>query len=304
MPAEPRNTGPHVSSVHKPVLPREVIRWLDLHPGQVVVDATVGAGGHSRKILKTIGPEGILIGLDRDPMMLKFASQTLTASNCHLRQSNYAALPEVLRELGLEHADQILLDLGLSSDQLADDQRGFGFESQGPLDLRFDPTRGEPAWQLIERLREAELTEIFKKYGEERFSERIAGQIVERRKTSPVHTAADLIEAVREAIPRKYQKTAKKHPSTRIFQALRIAVNDELNHLEHALNDSLYRSLVSGGRAVVISFHSLEDRLVKRAFRNSERWESLTPKPVSATGTEQRMNPRCRTAKLRAARKK
>ncbi len=304
MPAEPRNTGPHAPSVHKPVLLREVIRWLDLHPGQIVVDATVGAGGHSREILKTIGPEGILIGLDRDPMMLKFASQTLTASNSHLRQSSYAALPEVLRELGLEHADRVLLDLGLSSDQLADDQRGFGFESQGPLDLRFDLTSGEPAWQLIERKREAELAEIFKKYGEERFSERIARQIVERRKTSPVRSAADLIVAVREAIPRKYQKTAKKHPATRIFQALRIAVNDELSHLENALNDSIYRSLVSGGRAVVITFHSLEDRLVKRAFRNSERWESLTPKPVSATGTEQRMNPRCRTAKLRAARKK
>jgi 16S rRNA (cytosine1402-N4)-methyltransferase len=304
MPAEPRNTGPHVPSVHKPVLLREVIRWLDLHPGQVVVDATVGAGGHSRKILKTIGPEGILIGLDRDPMMLKFASQTLTASNCHLRQSSYAALPEVLRELDLGHVDRVLLDLGLSSDQLADDQRGFGFESKGLLDLRFDPTSGEPAWQLIERLREAELAEIFKKYGEERFSERIAGQIEERRKTNPVRTAADLIEAVREAIPRKFQKTAKKNPATRIFQALRIAVNDELNHLENALNESIYRSLVSGGCAVVISFHSLEDRIVKRAFRNSDRWESLTPKPVSATGTEQRMNPRCRTAKLRAARKK
>ncbi|MCH7688988.1 MAG: 16S rRNA (cytosine(1402)-N(4))-methyltransferase RsmH, partial [Planctomycetes bacterium] len=258
MSATSRNSGPSESSVHKPVLLREVIRFLDLQPGLTVVDGTVGAGGHSREILKTIGPEGILIGLDRDPMMLKFASQTLTASNCHLRQSSYAELPEILRELGLEHADRVLLDLGLSSDQLADDQRGFGFESQGPLDLRFDPTSGEPAWQLIERVREAELAEIFKKYGEERFSERIARQIVERRKTSPVRTAADLIEAVREAIPRKYQKRAKKHPATRIFQALRIAVNDELSHLENALNDSISRSLVSGGCAVVISFHSLE----------------------------------------------
>ena len=280
------------------------MRLLDLHQGLTVVDGTVGAGGHSREILKTIGPEGILIGLDRDPMMLKFASQTLTSSNCHLRQSNYAALSEVLHELGLEHADRVLLDLGLSSDQLADDHRGFGFESQGPLDLRFDPTSGEPAWQLIERLREAELSEIFKQYGEERFSNRVARQIVERRKTSPVRLAADLIEVVREAIPRKFQKRAKKHPATRIFQALRIAVNDELSHLENVLNDSISRTLVSGGRAVVITFHSLEDRLVKRAFRNSERWENLTPKPVSATGTEQRMNPRCRTAKLRAARKK
>ena len=304
MPAEPRNTGPHVPSVHKPVLLREVIRWLDLHPGQVVVDATVVAGGHSREILNSIGPKGILIGLDRDPMMLKVASQPVTASNCHLRQSSYSALPEVLRALDLEHADRVLLDLGLSSDQLADDQRGFGFESKGPLDLRFDPTSGEPAWQLIERLREPELAEIFKTYGEERFSNRIARQIIERRKTNPVRTAAALIEAVREAIPRKFQKSAKKHPATRIFQALRIAVNDELSHLENALNDSLYRSLVSGGRAVVISFHSLEDRIVKRAFRNSDRWQNLTPKPISATGTEQRMNPRCRTAKLRAARKK
>lgn len=297
-------SGSTDSSIHKPVLVREVIKWLDLQPGLVVVDGTVGAGGHSREILKYIGPEGTLIGLDRDPMMLKFASQTLSGSNCHLRQSSYADLPDVMREIGVDHVDRILLDLGLSSDQLADEQRGFGFDSTGMLDLRFDTSQGEPAWKLIERSSEEDLAEIFKRYGEERFSDAIAAHLVERRKQHPIHTASDLVNAVEEAIPQKFLRTAKKHPATRIFQALRIAVNDELTHVETALNETTYRSLIPGGRAVVITFHSLEDRIVKTAFRNSDCWENLTPKPITATQTEQRMNPRCRSAKIRAAKRK
>ena len=296
-----RDSEDSVPSVHRPVLLREVIRFLDLREGQTVVDGTIGAGGHSHKILKHIGPKGTLIGLDRDPMMLRLAAKPVSASNCFLHQASYADLGEVLRERKIQSVERILLDLGIASDQLADDARGFSFQSEGPLDLRFDTSSGQPAWQLIEQLSESELAEILQDYGEERFAGRIAKQLVARRAVGPVRTAADLADAVRQSVPKNFQRQAKKHPATRVFQALRIAVNDELNHLQTALDGTLYDALSSGGRLVVISFHSLEDRVVKAAFRGAQRWQNLTPKPVTATAVEQRMNPRCRTAKLRGA---
>lgn len=301
MPGTSRDAGEPSSPLHKPVLLREVVEFLDLKPGQTVVDGTVGAGGHSRKILEHIGAEGTLIGLDRDPMMLSIAATVVRGPNCFLRQASYAHLPTVLEELQISHVDRILLDLGLSSDQLADDRRGFRFEAEGPLDLRFDSSQGRPAWKLLEKLSEARLAEIFEKYGEERFSQIIARHLVSRRQKRPVRTAGDLVQAVAEAVPAKFQKSARKQPATRVFQALRIAVNQELEHLESALEDSLWGCLSTAGRAVIMTFHSLEDRLVKQAFRNKTRWQNLTPKPLQASPAEQRMNPRCRTAKLRAA---
>lgn len=299
-------SGDQKRPVHIPVLLREVMEQLDLSPGLVVVDGTVGAGGHSQHILKQIGTTGTLIGLDRDEMMLGFAREklgveTLPDGQCFLRQASYAGLPAVLEELQIPSVDRVLLDLGLSSDQLSDETRGFGFETPGDLDLRFDTRQGIPAWQLLETLSEAELVEIMEVYGEERFSQRIASQLVQQRKTNPVRTAADLIEAVQAAMPAKALATARKNPATRVFQALRIAANQELEQLETMLDAVLPQALKPGGRAVIISFHSLEDRMVKQAFKDRDQWKNLTAKPITATQAEQRVNPRCRTAKLRVA---
>ncbi|MCR9231288.1 MAG: 16S rRNA (cytosine(1402)-N(4))-methyltransferase RsmH [bacterium] len=299
-------SGDQKRPVHIPVLLREVMEQLDLSPGLVVVDGTVGAGGHSQHILKQIGTTGTLIGLDRDEMMLGFAREklgveTLPDGQCFLRQASYAELPAVLEELKLPSIDRVLLDLGLSSDQLSDETRGFGFETPGDLDLRFDTRQGIPAWQLLETLSEAELVEIMEVYGEERFSQRIASQLVQQRKTNPVRTAADLIKAVQAAMPAKALATARKNPATRVFQALRIAANQELEQLETMLDAVLPQALKPGGRAVIISFHSLEDRMVKQAFKDRDQWKNLTAKPITATQAEQRVNPRCRTAKLRVA---
>lgn len=299
-------SGDQKRPVHIPVLLREVMEQLDLSPGLVVVDGTVGAGGHSQHILKQIGTTGTLIGLDRDEMMLGFAREklgveTLPDGQCFLRQASYAELPAVLEELKLPSIDRVLLDLGLSSDQLSDETRGFGFETPGDLDLRFDTRQGIPAWQLLETLSEAELVEIMEVYGEERFSQRIASQLVQQRKTNPVRTAADLIAAVQAAMPAKALATARKNPATRVFQALRIAANQELEQLETMLDAVLPQALKPGGRAVIISFHSLEDRMVKQAFKDRDQWKNLTAKPITATQAEQRVNPRCRTAKLRVA---
>lgn len=291
------------SVVHRPVLLREVIKALELKPGFTVVDGTVGAGGHSRKILDSLGETGMLIGLDRDPMMLKLAATRLKNLNCHLRQGSYIEMPQVLQEWNLTEVDRILLDLGLSSDQLADDSRGFGFDAEGPLDLRFDTSQGLPAWEWIAHQTEAELTQVLETFGEERFSKAIAQALVQRRDTQPVRTAADLVETVTGAIPESAKRSARKHPATRVFQALRIAVNRELEHVETALHETLPKLLKPGGLAVVITFHSLEDRIVKDAFRDPSRWQNLTPHPIQASPTEQRINPRSRTAKLRAARR-
>ncbi|MBW3540613.1 MAG: 16S rRNA (cytosine(1402)-N(4))-methyltransferase RsmH [Planctomycetes bacterium] len=298
----PRGDRPPVSSVHQPVLVREVLDVLAPRPGQTVVDGTVGGGGHARKILERIGPSGLLVGLDRDPAMLARAAARLQAyENCRLVQSSYARLPQVLQDLGLEPADAVLLDLGLSSDQLAEPERGFGFDSTSPLDLRFDPTEGQPAWQLLAEADADELVRIFTEYGEERFAEHIARRIVERRSGRPVHSGRGLVEAVAEAIPRRAKREARRNQAARVFQALRIAVNDELRQLERALANGLPESVAPGGRLAVISFHSLEDRLVKNAFRGDDRWHILTPKPLTPRPNEVRANPRSRTAKLRAA---
>ena len=291
------------AAVHVPVLMREVLAQLHLGPGLRVVDGTVGAGGHSRRILERIGETGELIGLDRDPYMLRFAASRLSASNSHLVQASYAELRQVLNELHVERVDRILLDLGLSSDQLADAGRGFGFQAGGPLDLRFDTSRGEPAWQWLEHIDAATLADIIEEYGEDPFSRRIAEHLVQRQRTRPIRTAADLTEAVEEALPQHVRATARKQPATRVFQALRIAVNQELEQLDRFLGDVADDCLEPGGRVVIISFHSLEDRRVKQALRETTRWQNLTPKPVTATASEQRANPRSRTAKLRAARK-
>jgi 16S rRNA (cytosine1402-N4)-methyltransferase len=237
--------------------------------------------------------------------MLDIAAHQLSGLSSHLVQARYAELPQVLARLAIPAVDRILLDLGLSSDQLADESRGFSFSSQGPLDLRFDTTQGEPASELVARLGEQEIAEIFERYGEEPHSARFAGNLVAFRARQPIRTARDLAEAVAggDRPQRGRRRPPPRHPATRIFQALRIAVNNELEQLETALHGGLYECLKPGGIVVVISFHSLEDRLVKQAFRESKSWQLLSPKPITASPAEQRFNPRSRSARLRAAKK-
>ncbi len=301
MTSTPAGGGRSGRAVHLPVLMREVLRWLDLSPGLTVVDGTVGAGGHSGQIHRKLGETGRLIGLDRDPMMLDLARGKLSADNIQLQQASYSELRDVLDGEGIPAVDRVLLDLGLSSDQLADNQRGFGFQAGGPLDLRFDTSRGKPAWKLLQQLDAAELEAMFRDYGEERFSREIAEAIVKERSRDPVRTADDLLRIVEQAIPAAAQAQARRQPATRVFQALRIAANDELGHLERMLKSVLPGCLKAGGRAVIISFHSLEDRLVKNEFRDAETWQNLTPRPITASTNEKKLNPRSRSAKLRAA---
>ena len=290
-----------MAAIHVPVLLRETLQALDLSPGLTVVDGTVGGGGHSRHIYPQIQPDGILIGLDRDPRMLQHAATVVPSERSHLCHSSYHELPNVLRELKLGAVDRIVLDLGLSSDQLADRDRGFGFSTTGPLDMRFDVSQGESAAALLARATSEQIATIFHEFGEERFSRQIADQIVRQRRSSPIETASDLVAAIDSALPASIKHEARKAPATRVFQALRIAVNRELEHLQQALQHGLYESLRPGGRLVVITFHSLEDRLVKLAFRDETRWHSLHKKPISPSPQEIRINPRSRSAKLRVA---
>jgi 16S rRNA (cytosine1402-N4)-methyltransferase len=286
---------------HLPVLPREVLEWLRPEPGQTFVDGTLGGGGHAKLVAERVGPQGIVIGLDRDPAVIERAEAEFRPIPIRPIHSNYSDLPELLPELEIQHVDGILLDLGLSSDQLADAERGFSFQSEGPLDLRFDPTRGEPAWRVIERMSAEHLADLIFKYGEERFSRRIARRIVEARRSNPIRTADELARTIRRAVPRR--RDDRIDPATRTFQALRIAVNEELKWLEVALR-RLPDCLRPGGRIAIISFHSLEDRMVKESFRNDARLVVQTRRPIRATEKEILENPRSRSAKLRVAERK
>ena len=286
---------------HVPVMLLEVLECLAPRPGQVVVDATVGAGGHASEIARQIEPSGCLIALDRDPAMLEIARRCIPGTNARFFEANFADLREVLDAAGIDRVDAVLMDLGVSSDQLDDATRGFSFVQPGPLDMRMNPQVGEPAARLVSRLKAEDLAELFFRYGEERHSRRVARAIVEARGEKPIETTEQLAQIVRRAMPRGRARQ-RIDPATRVFQALRIAVNDELTSLERAL-DTLPACLKPGGRAVVISFHSLEDRLVKQAFRRRDNWEPLVRKPLTPTAEEVASNPRARSAKLRAARK-
>ncbi|MDR3634396.1 MAG: 16S rRNA (cytosine(1402)-N(4))-methyltransferase RsmH [Isosphaeraceae bacterium] len=285
------------SAVHRPVLLDEVLAWLAPHAGSILVDGTVGAGGHAAALAKAVGPVGRVIGLDRDTEMLALASEATRGLPVTLVHSAYSDLDDVLAAEGLEAVDGVLLDLGLSSDQLRWSYRGFSFAAAGPLDMRFDPDEGESAAELVNSLNAEELARLFFEYGEERHSRRVARRIVEARRVERITTTERLAEIVRRSIPGKWGAI---DPATRVFQALRIAVNDELTHLE-AILKMLPDVLKPGGRAAVISFHSLEDRRVKVAFRDDPRWNVLTRKPVTASAEEVASNPRARSAKLRVA---
>lgn len=293
-------------SSHEPVLVDEVLAALALKKGEVVVDGTLGLAGHALKMLEAVGPDGRLLGFDWDASMLERALQRLQLE--HLDQiavfhEDYRQIPEELEKLGLR-PDAVLLDLGLNSLQIEDPERGIGFREDGPLEMRMDRSRGEPASALLNRLSPHQIESILWENGDERWAKAIAKQIVERRKTRPLLRTTDLVDAVLAAVPPK-ARDKRIHPATRTFQAVRIAINHELEGLEEALVE-IAGCLRSGGRMAVISFHSGEDRAAKSAFhalRATGQFEELNKKPLQATPAEVVANPRSRSAKLRAIRK-
>jgi 16S rRNA (cytosine1402-N4)-methyltransferase len=298
-------------TVHVPVLPNEILELGNPQPGQTWIDGTAGGGGHARLIAQRLQSHGKLLAIDRDPAVAERLHQQM-GPNCLVRHASYDQAPELIKELGWPNVDGILLDLGLSSDQLADRERGFSFQTDGPLDMRFDPSAGEPAWEWLARVDETTLADMIFRYGEERYSRRIARRIVETRRAEPVRTANQLRELIYRSVPHSrgnprrggsHARHGRIDPATRTFQALRIVVNEELSILERALQ-RLPDCLSEGGALMIISFHSLEDRLVKYAFRNDERLQIITKRPVQAGDVEVAENSRSRSAKLRVARRR
>ena len=287
-----------MTASHVPVLPVETLRHLDPRPGEVWADCTTGAGGHTLLVADRVAPGGRVVGLDQDAAMLLLARPRLDGRPVTLVRANFDQLPEVLAGLGLTQLDGVLADLGFCSDQLADAGRGLSFRDDGPLDMRLDPTAGQTAADLVNTLGEAALADVLFVFGEERLSRRIARRVVERRQVKRFETTHDLADVVRRCVPR----SGGLDPATRTFQALRVAVNDELGALDRLLA-ALPGVVRPGGRAGVISFHSLEDRRVKQAFRLPGVWEAVTKKPVEASPAEAAANPRSRSAKLRVARR-
>jgi len=285
--------------IHRSVLPKETLDLLAPRPGETWVDATTGLGGHTRLIAEAVGPTGRVIAVDQDAAMLAIAASLFTDSRITYRHANFDQLPALLEQNGITHIDGLLADLGFCSDQVADASRGFSFQSDGPLDMRLNPQAGTTAADLVNTLSEGALADLIFEYGEERLSRRVAKRIVEARTAAPIRTTSELAAIVRRAVPR----SGGIDPATRTFQALRIAVNDELGSLERLLA-MLPRLVKSGSRVGIISFHSLEDRAVKQAlWRSPEVWDPTTRKPVEAGSEEAARNPRSRSAKLRVARR-
>ena len=306
---------------HLPVLANEVIEMLAPAPGSLQIDTTLGGGGHTERILEAANPDGRLLGLDADPAAIARVEARLRprfGDRLVLRQANFRELATVAPAAGFGAVDGCLFDLGLSSFQLADRERGFGFRAGGPLDMRFDPGRGVPAAELLATLDTDELTVLFRRYGEEPKAPRIARAIVDARRVAPITTAEELAALVERVLPPNPRQPRRTHPATRVFQALRIAVNEELDALEAGLHAAL-DLLRPGGRLVVLSYHSLEDRIVKRFIATQRRGCVCPPEvPVCVCGRNPRLrlitrpsltptaaevaaNPRARSARLRAA---
>jgi 16S rRNA (cytosine1402-N4)-methyltransferase len=308
---------------HQPVLLEEALYWLDARPGRLIVDGTLGDGGHAEAVLERTAPGGRLVGLDRDPEALRIAGERLArfGARVSLAHASFADLTRVLASASLSRVDGVLLDLGVSSRQLDQPERGFRFGAETArttaLDMRMDPTRGESAGELLARASEDELARCFREYGELPGAGRLAREIVRRRAERPLHTAGDLLAAIDAA---RIGGGRKHNPATLVFQALRIAVNDELGALDAGLLAAI-DALAPGGRLCVIAYHSLEDRIVKRRFVREERPCVCAPSaPVCTCGMRPRLvratrravrpseseihnNPRARSAKLRAAEK-
>lgn len=302
---------------HEPVMLSEVLTWLDVKPGGVYADGTLGGGGHSAAIMQKAGESGILYGIDRDMAAIEAASRKLKAyPGFQPIHGNFHDVKELLKEAGAPKLDGALLDLGVSSYQLDTPERGFSYHEDAPLDMRMDPDSGISAAEWLQSVSQQELTKVLLDYGEERWAARIAQFVVERRRNTPVLTTGDLVRIIDDAIPKAVRRKDEGHPARRSFQAIRIAVNDELAPLNQALSDFV-DCLKSGGRLCVITFHSLEDRLVKIAFRTMQNPCVCPPKApicmcgkkpvgkvlaggaVKPTAEEVARNARARSAKLR-----
>lgn len=293
------------SFTHDPVMVEEILADLRLRPGSTVVDGTLGLGGHSERFLQEVSPGGTLVGLDWDETMLERARARLQPREAKvvLVHDDFRNLSSVLDRLQMR-ADGILLDLGLNSAQVDDPARGFSFQKEGPLDMRMDKSRGEPAAAILNRMSPLQIERMLKELGDEKWAKKIAQIIVDRRKAKPLQTTKDLVDCVLAAIPAKLREE-RIHPATRTFQAVRIYVNGELEGLDQALVDAAW-SLAEEGTLAVLSYHSGEDRIVKNVFRDlsSDGFEDLHRKPLSASADEVRRNPRSRSAKLRSLRRK
>lgn len=286
-------------AVHVPVLLEEAMSLLSVREGGIYVDGTVGLGGHSAEIVSRLGAGGRLIGIDRDEEALLYAGVRLGNGRVILRKGTFSMVRSILQEHSIGAVDGVLLDLGVSMLQMRDRMRGFSFASHERLDMRMDASGPVTAWDVVNTAAESDIERILVEYGEERQARRIAGAIVNGRRKGPIDTCSDLADIVARAIPRR----GRIHPATKTFQALRIEVNDELGELRRGLDASV-AVLKPGGRLCVISYHSLEDRIVKRFLRAQERDGTvriLTKKTVKPTLRETRMNPSSRSAKLRGA---
>ncbi len=294
--------------IHEPVLYREVKQYLGCgcSGGAVIVDATVGHGGHAKYLAEQLGEEGLLLGLDVDQQCLLKARERLSALRCQVKliRENFGQLDKVLEEHSIGKVDVILADLGVNSAQLEDGARGISFQRDGFLDMRLDSRLKKTAADIVNQTPEKELADLIYKYGEERFSRRIAKRIVEARRKKRLSTTSELVSVISKALGiRGSGRRSKTHPATRTFQALRIAVNNELGQLERLLKLGP-ELLADGGRIGIISFHSLEDRLVKVNFRENKkagRYKVITKKPIVVQQDERRSNPRSRSAKFRVA---
>ena len=306
---------------HEPVMLPEVIQWMNVRPDGVYCDGTLGGGGHSEAILAASGGTATLYGIDRDENAIRTASERLRAfAGFHAIHGNFHDAAELLTDAGAEGLDGALLDLGVSSPQLDTPERGFSYHEDAPLDMRMDRSRGMTAADFLNTAEEKEIMEVIRDYGEEKWAARIARMICEHRQQKPMETTFDLVAAVDAAIPKAVRRKDDGHPARRTFQAVRIHVNDELAPLEQALKDFV-GMLKPGGRICVITFHSLEDRIVKRCFKTLEHPCICPPKApictcgrkpevkvlgggaVAPSGEEIERNPRSRSAKLRIAEK-
>jgi len=307
--------------VHVPVMLDEVLAGLNLKPGGVYVDCTLGGAGHSEAILKRTGPDGRLIAIDQDPEAIAFAQKRLAPyrGRVELVQVNFTKLTEVLNQLNIKFVDGVLFDLGVSSYQLDNPVRGFSYLHDAPLDMRMDPGKKVTAGELVNKLPVKELARIIRNYGEERWASRIADFIGMEREHRAIETTGQLVEVIKKAVPARARRGGP-HPAKRTFQALRIAVNGELEILAGAVRSAV-QALRSGGRICVITFHSLEDRIIKDLFRElalpclcpkdfpvctcgrGKVLRIITAKPLVASASELEHNPRSRSAKLRIAEK-
>jgi len=302
------------NSFHIPVLTKEILNYLNLKKGGVYIDCTVGGGGHSKAILEKIYPHGLLIGIDQDIEAINTAKEELKTylDKVTLIKGNFKNLEKILSDIKIKTVSGIIFDLGVSFHQLKEKERGFSFKEDSHLDMRMDLNQEFNAYILINSYSENDLVEIFEKYGEERFSKRIARLITIERKKERINTTKQLADLVIRSLPRtKKRHTWRIHPATRVFQAIRIEVNQELKALEKGLSQAI-RVLEDKGRICVISYHSLEDRIVKHQFKEIERegkdkgnygLKIITKKPISPSSEEVEGNPKARSAKLRVAEK-